>query len=306
MPTIFPFDQPGRWWRGNLHTHSTRSDGTRSPEFVCAYYRALGYHFLSITDHFMEQYGYPLTDTAPYRTDDFTTLIGAELHAGRIDSNGEIWHILANGLPLDFAPPLPDETGPQIAARARAAGAFVTCAHPAWYALSEADVLSLGEAVHAIETINGISIDHSDSIDSWYMLDALLTQGHRYNALTTDDAHFHAKNRDLLLGWTWVKAETLTPDAILSALKAGAYYSSTGPQLIDVQIDRAAGTAFIRCSPAQSLFVIGRGSHSVYLHGNGLIEAELPLKRLGKSPYCRVMIRDAHGGRAWTNPIYFD
>ncbi|MCS7071619.1 MAG: hypothetical protein NZM00_08945, partial [Anaerolinea sp.] len=110
MHSISPFDLPGRFWRGNLHTHTTRSDGTRSPEFVCRYYRALGYDFLSVTDHMLPQYGNSITDTTSYRTPDFTTLIGAELHAGQIGSNGEIWHILANGLPLDFAPPDPTET----------------------------------------------------------------------------------------------------------------------------------------------------------------------------------------------------
>lgn len=306
MSSILPFNLPGRFWRGNLHTHTTASDGTRSPQFVCEYYRALGYDFLSVTDHFTDRYGYPITDTTHYHTTDFVTLPGAELHAGRITSNGEVWHLLANGLPADFAPPTDDETGPQLAARARVAGAFVTCAHPAWYALAEADVILLGDAIHAIETINGISADHSDSLDSWYMLDALLTQGRRYNALTTDDAHFHLKNADVMLAWTYVKAATLTPSALLDALKAGAYYSSSGPRLLDVQIDHAAGTAYIHCSPVDHIFIIGRGSHSVYHHGNGMIEAELSLKRLGKSPYCRVMVRDARGGRAWTNPIWFE
>jgi len=27
-----PFDKPGQWFRGNLHTHSTRSDGRLTPE----------------------------------------------------------------------------------------------------------------------------------------------------------------------------------------------------------------------------------------------------------------------------------
>lgn len=305
MNSITPFDLPGRFWRGNLHTHSTRSDGTRTPEYVCRYYHALGYDFISLTDHFLPEYGFPITDTVPYRTPDFTTLIGAELHAGRIGSNGEIWHILANGLPADFAQPGADETGPQIAARAMAAGAFVTCAHPAWYALTEDEVLSLGD-VHAVETMNGISADHSDRIDSWYMLDALLARGRRYFALMTDDAHFHAVNADVMLAWTWVKADSLTPEALLMALKAGHYYNSSGPQLLDVQIDRSAGKAYIHCSPVDSMFVIGRGSHSAYAHGNGMIEHELSLKRLGNSPYCRIMVRDRNGGRAWTNPIFFD
>src|SRR5689334_277988 len=114
-----PFDQPGRFYRGNLHTHSTRSDGRQAPEAVIAAYREQGYDFLALTDHFLERYGFPVTDTREWRTTDFTTLLGAELHAPAIEV-GDPWHIVAVGLPLDFAPTTPGETGPQLAARARA------------------------------------------------------------------------------------------------------------------------------------------------------------------------------------------
>lgn len=297
-----PFNKPGKFYRGNLHTHSTVSDGLKSIEEVCAFYKANGYHFLSITDHFMKQFDYQIADPRPYDSADFVSIIGAELHSGRT-STGELWHILANGLPLDFAPPTEDETGPQIAQRALDAGALVTVAHPAWYALTEADVLSLGEC-HAIETINGISYDHNDRVDSWYMLDVMLARGYRYNALTTDDAHFHAFHNDRLKGWVWVKTETLSSDALLTALKAGEYYCSSGPQIFDLEIVSRESIT-IRCSPVNSIFITGAGPSSAYQHGNGIIETTLSLERV-KGDYCRVTIRDAQGNRAWTNPIWFD
>lgn len=294
-----PFNQPGRFYRGNLHTHSTRSDGRLSPEAVCKYYRENGFDFISLTDHFMERYGYPITDTTPYRSDDFTTLLGAELHAPQTVI-GDLWHILAVGLPLDFPRNLPDETGVQIANRALDAGAYVAVAHPWWYSLTEEDVISLGDRVQAIETINGISADHNDRIDSWYMLDAMMARGRRYHGLATDDAHFKDKFNDTLRGWVWVKSEALTPEALLDALKAGAFYSSTGPMIHDVQV--TPDTVKIRCSPAQAIFVTGRGSRANQLHGGGITEAELNIRRLD-SPYIRITVRDVHGGRAWTNPI---
>ena len=118
------FTAAGRFWRGNLHTHSTRSDGVLDPDEVCRRYQAEGYDFLALTDHFVGRYGYPIVDTQPMRTNSFTTILGAELHSGAM-ANGELWHILAVGLPSDFAPsntptfvPVKDqETGPQIAAR---------------------------------------------------------------------------------------------------------------------------------------------------------------------------------------------
>ena len=112
-----PFSKPGTFRKGNIHTHSTASDGELAPEEVCRRYRDGGYDFLAITDHFLDQFDYPIVDTCPFRTDNFTTIIGAELHAPIADSAMK-WDIVALDLPLDFAPWQEGETGPQIAARA--------------------------------------------------------------------------------------------------------------------------------------------------------------------------------------------
>ena len=48
---ISAFPDGGRWLRGNLHAHTTLSDGTVPPGEQAADYRAMGYDFLSVTDH---------------------------------------------------------------------------------------------------------------------------------------------------------------------------------------------------------------------------------------------------------------
>lgn len=299
---VSPFSKPGRFWKGNLHTHSTRSDGTLSPEQVCQVYRKAGYDFLALTDHFLKAYEYPVVDTTPFRTADFTTLIGAELHSGRTEL-GNLWHILAVGLPLDFSPPFTDESGPQIAARALNAGAYVAVAHPQWYTLTEADVLSLGP-VHAIEVFNGTSVDYNDRADSWFMMDLMLMRGHRYTACATDDAHFMPQRHDAMLGWVQVKAPELTPDSLLAALKTGDYYSSTGPEIYDVQVYPGEKLT-VRCSPASRVFIAGSGWTADSVTGSGLMEAEFNLEKF-RSPYVRVIVRDKDGRRAWSNPFWFD
>ncbi len=40
-----------RFWKGNLHTHTFWSDGDDYPEMAADWYKARGYHFLSLTDH---------------------------------------------------------------------------------------------------------------------------------------------------------------------------------------------------------------------------------------------------------------
>ena len=69
------FDLPGRFWRGNLHTHSNCSDGALTPAETADVYRGAGYDFVSITDHFRAEYGFPISDTRDLRTAGFTTII---------------------------------------------------------------------------------------------------------------------------------------------------------------------------------------------------------------------------------------
>jgi hypothetical protein len=295
-----PFGRPGRFYRGNLHTHSTRSDGAKSPADVAAIYRENGYDFLALTDHFLERYGYPIVDTRDYRTDHFTTLIGAELHGPRTET-GEMWHILAVGLPLDFARPGEGETGPAIAARAFAAGAFVGMAHPAWYSLTEANALAL-DACDAVEVWNQVAAIDNDRGDSWYMSDVLSLRGRRLGAYAADDAHFRT-GRDDRKAWVQVRSTSLDPESLLAALKAGHYYSSQGPVIEDVQINGL--TMQVRCSPAEAIFVTGRGPLTEVSWGAGLTVASFTLARYAGS-YARVTVLDVAGKRAWTNPIWLD
>ncbi len=296
-----PFDKAGRFYKGNLHSHSSASDGLYSPEEVCRRYREAGFDFLSITDHFLAEYSYPLTDTRMLQTGQFSTIIGAELHAGKTEI-GEMWHILAVGLPLDFKPGPEAETGPELARRALDAGAFVAAAHPSWYSLSEADILSLG-TIHAIEIYNAVSADYNDRPESWHIADTLLAKGQRYSTCATDDYHGNPNRHDLCRGWVMVKSETNTPEALLSALKAGHYYSSTGPSIHNLEI--SGTTLYVRCSAAERIFVTGAGAKAVSQSGYALVEAELDISRFMDS-YCRVTVRDSSGGRAWSNPIWFD
>jgi len=38
-----PFKKKGNWYRGNLHLHTTNSDGTYTPEEICTLYKEAGY-----------------------------------------------------------------------------------------------------------------------------------------------------------------------------------------------------------------------------------------------------------------------
>ena len=302
------FTAPGRFWRGNLHTHSTNSDGILPPEEVCRRYRAEGYDFLALTDHFVGIWNYPISDTTGYRTEGFTTILGAELHSGAM-ANGELWHILAVGLPPDFAPsnsphfvPVPgQETAAEIAARAVAAGAFVAIAHPQWSGLTMEDARSV-TAAHAVEVYNHGCAMGCDRPDGFAVLDQLLTEGRRLTLVATDDAHF--SEPDFFGGWVMVKAQANEPAALLAALKAGHFYSTQGPELRDVRIE--GSRVIVESSAVVSVVAIGWGTGAKGVHGASMTRTEVPLERLNNSPWVRVAVIDAAGKRAWSNPIWRD
>jgi hypothetical protein len=301
------FSMPGRFWRGNLHTHSTRSDGVLEPAEVCRRYLAEGYDFLALTDHFVGPYEYPIVDTRPFRTNAFTTILGAEMHSGAM-ANGELWHLLAVGLPPDFAPShTPDwmpvagqESGSELAARAVAAGAFVAVAHPQWSGLTLADARSIWSA-HAVEIYNHGCATGCDRADGFGIADLLLTEGRRLSLIATDDAHF--TEPDHFGGWVMVKSEANEPDALLAALKSGAFYSSQGPELRDVRV--TAAEVEVEMSACVSLIVQGAGSAAKAVHGQSMTRASIPLERFRNSPWVRVTVVDGNGKRAWSNPHFF-
>ncbi len=299
-PSSLPFSQPGSFYRGNLHGHSTNSDGHWTPAEFIRQYRQNGYDFVALTDHCTDDHGYDITDTRPFRSADFTTLIGAELHPGQIES-GSPWHLLAVGLPLDFETRREGDTGASVAARAMAAGAFVAAAHPNWYALTVADFESLG-ALDAVECYNGGCDVACDRGYSWHFIDLLLHRGHRFGAIAVDDSHSAPGIGDFARGWVQVKAEALEPAALLRALKAGHYYSSTGPQLHHVALEGDA--LVVECSPARQILITGDKAGAITrAGGDQLTGATFDLSEVD-SRWIRLTTLDETGGRAWTNPVW--
>jgi PHP domain len=294
------FASAGRWFRGNLHAHSDRSDGIAPPEQVVAEYRAAGHDFLALTDHFEARWGWSVTDTSAARDDGFTTLLGAELSSADWDDEDVFW-VNAIGLPADFRAPAPGEPHASLIRRAVEAGAYVVLVHPGLTNFLDFDRLPV-EHLHAVETYN-VNAAHAwpDQAEGRYAVDALLARGRRLHVVAGDDAHWHHP-RDRFGAWVEVRAERLAPEALLGALRAGAYYSTQGPRIEDVRAD--GDRVAVRCSPARAIALTGiHGWRSAIAEGDPtLTEAVLDLGRL-RSPYWRLTVTAADGARAWTNPV---
>jgi hypothetical protein len=116
-----------------------------------------------------------------------------------------------------------------------------------------------------------------------------------------DDAHFACE--DWFGGWVMVKAAENEPEALLAALKAGHFYASQGPRIEGILW--AEDSVEVQCSPASSIMVLGRGSSAAQSVAPLQTRAVLPLAKLRDGGFARIVVADAAGKRAWSNPHYF-
>ncbi len=143
--------------------------------------------------------------------------------------------------------------------------------------------------------------------------DELLEDGRACPALVTDDSHHPGFDSDH--AWTWLRAER-TAASVLSALREGRFYGSTGPVIHDVEA--ADGEVVVHCTPSRSVTLLtGKTSGTAvnagrlgYRYGaeildttaDGLIVAAR-LDRPENAPFARVEVVDGYGRKAWTNPL---
>ena len=299
-----PFDQDTRLYRGNLHGHSTRSDGRKSIAEVAEFYQKLGYDFIAISDHLWHDSSFAaqsVSDTSAQNRTDFITIPSAELHClgKRYDQDG-LWHIVANNLPLDFAVARQDEDIRQMITRAVETGAYVSIAHPEWHALTS-DEAMLASAAHAVEVFNFSCAITSGRGGGIGTADILLHEGKRITLTATDDSHFF--HPDYAGGWVMVGAANLTASAITDALKAGRHYASTGAEIHALNLE--SNQLQIATSPARHIAVAGAGYLALSVHGDNITHAEFDLNAL-PSPYFRISVMDGKGGMAWSNPYWRD
>ena len=79
--------------------------------------------------------------------------------------------------------------------------------------------------------------------------------------MQADDAHFRNGELDAFGGFVEVKAESLEPEALIAALKAGDFYASQGPRIHDIDVTR--DEVSIECSPVHAIALVTGTSRAV-------------------------------------------
>ncbi len=299
------FQRPGKWFKGNLHLHSTISDGNLDPVPTVEVYRKAGYDFTALTDHIggfwdkekkvYKPLVYPLDEM---NKPGFLVIPAIEYDTNR---NGETIHFVTVGPGYDQR--LEDNEDLSKAMKKWwDAGAFSFMAHPHW-SLDATTVLEDMSYLPAVEVFNyATALEEGLRGNSQMHWDRLLRKSRPTLGVATDDSH--RPGHDSCGGWVMVKSEALTADAIVSSLRSGHFYFSAGPTLENVNFDQD-GILHVSCSPVATIRALsGVGKVAQVRAKSGKTITEAAIKWDWKNaPFVRVECTDEKGQTAWSQAV---
>ncbi|MGQ0538173.1 MAG: CehA/McbA family metallohydrolase [Gemmatimonadaceae bacterium] len=321
--------QPQRWYRGNTHAHTLNSDGDSPADAVVRWYREHGYHFTFITDHEF------VTDVAPLNAmfgaaGKFLVISGQEITQRVADAtHPDGWrqaHVNALGTTRLIRPVGERNiaSGMTIAATyARHVPAIRDLAgvpqinHPnfRWSVrlddmlqLPDSTLFELWNAHILVNNLGGADSAGRSMLSTEALWDSLLTRGKLLFGVADDDSHsFHPRDAENPhatrpgRAWIMVRADTLTPEAILRALSHGDFYSSTGVTLRAYRADAREIQVEIEPSGDRRFLIefVGKGGR-VLATASGTRTA---YRITGNEGYVRLRVSDSSGRRAWAQPV---
>lgn len=322
------------FYRGNLHTHTNRSDGDAPPEQVIAAYRDAGYDFLAVTDHnikldksefstlesdsFKLIEGEEVSDAVPsFHPPEYYTRPYVSVHGNALCSKQRIGGQLHQTTA---------EAVLNILERMRAVAPTVQLNHPNYEsALTLADLLPI-QGSYLLEIANQHPYVNNEGVPQWPgderismedMWDRLLSAGQRVYGTATDDSHDLFRdpgfNRRLpMQGWVQVAASELSDVAICGALAAGDFYASNGVSLSSIQYDGKFFSIQVDVpaeeeEPVESM----RRFTTLFIGKDGRIlkmdESDQPQYELtGSELYVRAVVMRQDGKKAWVQPVFPD
>ncbi len=294
MKLVNPFDVSGKWFKANLHTHTTTSDGQLPPAQRIEQYRSAGYDVLALTDH------WATNDLSGVSDDKFLAISGIEVHPPCPSRPAQSYHIVGLGVPRDFAVRSRDNAQ-QCIDDVTAVGGLAFLAHPYWCGHCLTDFEHL-RGLSAVEVWNS-TCDKSGRGSSEHEWANLLDTGRLLPCVGVDDAHQAEAGEEVFECWTMLKMPQLTLDAVLEAVKAGCCFVSRGPEIHDFRV--ADGRVSIKCSPARSIYFISgptNGRRARAIQGMPLTSFEIEIPQRWTS-YARAVVIGEDGRQAWTNPV---
>jgi hypothetical protein len=283
--------KPGmRFFKGNTHAHSTASDGRLSPEAVFETYRAAGYDFLALTDHWR------VCAARDYRG--MLVIPGVEYD---FSFPNQVLHLVClfrdAGDAADIARGM---SHTDVIRHVNRAGGVPIAAHPAW-SLNTPEFLGTLDGVEISEVYNTMSDEpfNAPRGNSESLLDVTAANGKIYRLVAADDSHPYAGEQ--CVSWTMVQAEALSVSGIIDALRAGRFYATQGPAFYGITV--GDDTIAVETSPVSRVTFCSNLNwvEDRCRIGSGLTR-EVYRVRPGER-FVRVQLTDADGKKAWSSPI---
>lgn len=279
------------FFRGNMHMHTTASDGALSRVEALKLYRDNGYDFVALTDHWKPG------EESYY--ENMLVLSGVELDR---DLDGQVAHIVGVGIePEKLRVRRGMQPQEMIDAICAASGRAIL-AHPAWSLNTPEFICSLRN-LSAVEVFNTFSGEpwNSERADSSNVLDLCACAGRLVPFVASDDSHRY--EGEACRAYTMVQARALDRASILQALDVGAFYASQGPGFFQIELDGDA--LIVRTSPVERITFYSNlpWVHGRCRNGHDLTESVYTIARDKGESYVRCVLTDRFGRRAWSNPI---
>jgi len=299
----------GRWYKGNLHTHTLNSDGDSTPHEVATWYREHGYQFLVLTDHnhFTDPAGLNALHAAKEK---FLLIPGEEVTDSYMKKPIHINALNPERLVQPRQGTSVANTIQNDVDAIREAHALPSLNHPNFHWAITADdllrVKNLGlfEVYNGHPTVNNNGGGGFQSLDE--MWDTLLSAGQRIHGVAVDDAHHFKKlGQDFSnpgRGWVQVRAESLSNVAIMDAISRGDFYASSGVILKDVTISGGELRVEIdaRATEKFTTYFVGEGGKILAKS----FDTAAAYKLAPGDKYVRARVESSFGSTAWTQPLF--
>lgn len=321
-------------YKANLHSHTTLSDGKKTPEELKEMYKRKGYSILAITDHEAPKNHSYLNDK------DFIAITGYENYIRQTENGKSNIYLSEIHLNL-FARQPENETmicynpryckylskeeqrslrkagseRPREYSReyinefiqtAKENGYLVSYNHPYWSMESEADILAY-EGYFSMEMCNYASHVTNRLEYNAALYDKMLLAGKRVFCHGSDDNHNDFSEThpmsDSFGAFTMIMPEEFTYEGIISAMERGEMYASMGPVFKEVSVD--GDMIHIECSEVSEIHVYfgsKQPNSARAVEGQVLTEADIPIDSNAK--YVRVSIFDKEGRAADTRGFF--
>ncbi len=299
-----------RWYKGNLHTHTLKSDGDASPAKVARWYGRHGYDFLTLSDHdrrtLLGHLHGKSGATIPLM------IPGEEVVIRPSVEDTEV-HINAIGISSQVVPVSAEELFPAIQANidaVLAAGGIASINHPNFGWALDHNIIGRVTGASLLEVFNGepsVNMYGAPGRPSNEQIwDNVLSAGKLIFGVATDDSHNYLDFSPGLSnpgrGWVIVRAAQLTEEAMVEALSSGNFYASTGVALPQLEVSREMIHLKIEQDWDYVYTTTFTGQEGATLAEDVGLEASYRVR--GDEGYVRATVTSSYGTKAWTQPLW--